>query len=49
MLRKDVIHSLMCHGSIDVAAVERRHGIHFEAYFTEELEPTRDDWKRTAW
>jgi oxygen-independent coproporphyrinogen-3 oxidase len=37
VLRKDVIHTLMCYGSIDVAAVERRHGIQFDAYFTDEL------------
>lgn len=37
VLRKDVIHTLMCYGSIEFAAVERRHGIQFDAYFTQEL------------
>ena len=27
----------MCYGSIEFAAVERRHGIQFDAYFTQEL------------
>jgi oxygen-independent coproporphyrinogen-3 oxidase len=41
-LRKDVIHSIMCHGAIDVAAFERRHEVRFEDYFAAELERLRD-------
>ena len=41
ILRKDVIHEIMCHGSIDVAAVERRHGVRFDGYFAPELERLR--------
>jgi len=41
VLRKDVIHELMCHGSIDIAAVERRHGIEFDGYFASELQRLR--------
>jgi oxygen-independent coproporphyrinogen-3 oxidase len=36
-LRADVIAQLMCHGELDVEAVERRFGIDFEAYFAEVL------------
>ena len=32
-IREDVIQQLMCSGEIDIAAVERRHGIDFDAYF----------------
>jgi oxygen-independent coproporphyrinogen III oxidase len=41
LLRKDIIHGIMCHGSIDMAAIERRHGMHFESYFAHELERLR--------
>ena len=41
VLRKDVIHEIMCHGSIDKAAVERRHGVHFDDYFAPELQRLR--------
>jgi oxygen-independent coproporphyrinogen III oxidase len=36
--RADVIQQLMCRGEIDVAAVERRHGIDFVSYFAQPLE-----------
>ncbi len=36
-LRADVIAQLMCKGSIDIEAVERRFGIEFDAYFAEVL------------
>lgn len=36
-LRSDVIQQLMCRGSIDVAAVERRHDIDFDRYFADAL------------
>jgi oxygen-independent coproporphyrinogen III oxidase len=32
-IRKDVIQQIMCHGSIDIPATERRQGIEFDAYF----------------
>lgn len=32
LLRRDVIHTLMCHGRIDVAEIEAAHGINF--YYT---------------
>ncbi len=41
ILRRDVIHEIMCHGSIDVAAVERRHGVCFDGYFAPELQRLR--------
>ncbi|EXF46680.1 oxygen-independent coproporphyrinogen III oxidase [Pseudomonas sp. BAY1663] len=36
-LRRDVIISLMCHGRIDYAEIERKHGIVFRDYFAESL------------
>jgi len=36
-LRADVIQSLMCHGSVAVAAIEARHGIDFARYFAGSL------------
>ncbi|MGD0491529.1 MAG: oxygen-independent coproporphyrinogen III oxidase [Steroidobacteraceae bacterium] len=41
VVRKDVIHDIMCNGSIDVATVERRHGIRFDGYFADELDRLR--------
>jgi oxygen-independent coproporphyrinogen-3 oxidase len=32
-LRADVIQQLLCHGRIDVAGIESRHGIDFNDYF----------------
>ena len=37
MLRRHVIHSLMCNFELDVAAVEERFGVEFDRYFAEEL------------
>ena len=37
-LRADLIQSLMCQGRIPVAALERRYGIDFAAYFAEALD-----------
>ncbi|UYG07682.1 oxygen-independent coproporphyrinogen III oxidase [Halomonas sp. M4R1S46] len=38
VLRRDVINALMCHGRIDVAAIEADHGIVFRTYFAEALD-----------
>ena len=38
ILRRDVIHALMCNLALDFAAIEQRHGIDFEHYFDRELE-----------
>lgn len=35
-IRKDVIDAIMCHGFIDIPAVEARNDIVFDAYFAEE-------------
>lgn len=37
VLRRDVIHAIMCHGTLSFAAVEARHGIAFRDYFGVEL------------
>jgi oxygen-independent coproporphyrinogen-3 oxidase len=37
LLRADVIQSLMCEFAVDRAAVERKHGVDFGAYFAREL------------
>jgi oxygen-independent coproporphyrinogen III oxidase len=37
LVRANVIEQLMCHGSIDVQAIELRHGIEFGAYFKDAL------------
>ncbi|MBS0366533.1 MAG: oxygen-independent coproporphyrinogen III oxidase [Proteobacteria bacterium] len=36
-IRAEVIEGLMCHGTIEVAAIERRHGIDFDTYFSDSL------------
>jgi oxygen-independent coproporphyrinogen-3 oxidase len=36
-LRRDVIMALMCQGRLDFDAIERAHGVQFEAYFADEL------------
>ena len=36
VIRKDVIQQIMCHGTIDLPATERRFGIEFDAYFQAE-------------
>lgn len=38
VLRADVIQSLMCHGVIDIAAVEARHEIDFRRYFAADIQ-----------
>jgi oxygen-independent coproporphyrinogen-3 oxidase len=38
LLRRDVIQQLMCHGDVDVATTEVRHGIRFAEYFRGELD-----------
>jgi oxygen-independent coproporphyrinogen III oxidase len=38
LLRREVIHSLMCGGVADMRQIEARHGISFPAYFARELE-----------
>lgn len=45
-LRRDVIHDLMCHGRVDVDAIEARHSIDFASHFADALAalaPMRDD------
>jgi len=41
-VRKDVINRLMCHGFVEVAAVEAAHGIDFKRYFHSEFERLRE-------
>ena len=36
-LRRDVIHDLMCNFHVEFAAIEARHGIEFQEYFSEDL------------
>jgi len=36
-VRADVIQQLMCNGAIDMALIERRHGIEFDVYFSAAL------------
>lgn len=38
VVRADVIQQLMCLGRIDIAALERRHQIEFDLYFSEDLQ-----------
>jgi oxygen-independent coproporphyrinogen III oxidase len=38
LLRRDVIHALMCHCAVSFAAIESRHGIAFSDYFAVELD-----------
>ncbi|HMA00696.1 MAG TPA: oxygen-independent coproporphyrinogen III oxidase [Steroidobacteraceae bacterium] len=55
LIRRDVINAIMCHGFVDAAGVEDRHGIEFGSYFRKELDQLRalradglvdftDDW-----
>jgi oxygen-independent coproporphyrinogen III oxidase len=37
VVRADLIQGLMCQGSVEIAEVERRHGIDFRAYFADAL------------
>jgi oxygen-independent coproporphyrinogen-3 oxidase len=41
LIRKDVINYIMCHGVVDVAGIETKHGIAFGHYFARELEQLR--------
>jgi len=46
VLRADLIQQLMCQGEIPIGALERRHGIDFQAYFADalvRLQPLRED------
>jgi oxygen-independent coproporphyrinogen III oxidase len=38
VLRADIIQQLMCRAAVDVAAIEQRHGIHFQTYFSDAIE-----------
>jgi len=40
-IRRDIINQLMCHGCVEIAAVERRHQLEFGTYFRPELEKLR--------
>ena len=40
-IRKDVIGQIMCHGMVNIGAVQSRHGIEFERYFARELGPLK--------
>lgn len=45
-LRRDVIHAMMCHFTVSIAAIEATHGIAFGQYFATELDalkPMIDD------
>jgi len=41
IVRADVIQQLMCQGAVDIAQVEKRYEIDFNAYFTESLQRLR--------
>jgi len=38
LIRKDVINQIMCHGFVDAAGIEGKHGIEFGSYFGKELQ-----------
>jgi oxygen-independent coproporphyrinogen-3 oxidase len=38
VLRSDVIQQLMCHGEIDIDAIEQRYDIEFASYFADSME-----------
>ena len=40
-IRADVIQQIMCHGLVDIQALQVRHGIEFEEYFSPELQRLR--------
>ncbi|MDG9922958.1 MULTISPECIES: oxygen-independent coproporphyrinogen III oxidase [unclassified Pseudomonas] len=42
VLRGEVIGALMCHGRVDFATVEARHGIRFQEYFADSLAALRE-------
>jgi oxygen-independent coproporphyrinogen-3 oxidase len=37
LLRQDIIQGLMCYDEVDIALIERRHGIRFATHFAAEL------------
>jgi oxygen-independent coproporphyrinogen III oxidase len=41
VVRADIIQRLMCHGEIDIAAIERRHEVDFRRYFADALARVR--------
>jgi oxygen-independent coproporphyrinogen III oxidase len=41
LVRREVIHGIMCHGRIDPAEIEERFGIEFDVYFAREIERLR--------
>jgi oxygen-independent coproporphyrinogen-3 oxidase len=41
-LRKDVIQQIMCHGTVDIAALERRYTIRFDEHFAAEKDRLRE-------
>jgi oxygen-independent coproporphyrinogen-3 oxidase len=41
LIRKEVIHQIMCNGIVDIVQVEARCGIRFDEYFADELERLR--------
>jgi len=43
VLRREVIHSIMCNWRVDKRAVERRHGIDFDEHFATELAQLEGD------
>ncbi|WP_027966342.1 oxygen-independent coproporphyrinogen III oxidase [Halomonas halocynthiae] len=42
MLRRDVINTLMCHGSVDFAVIEAAHGIDFKTTFADALQELQE-------
>lgn len=40
-IRRDIINQIMCHGSVEIAAIERRHELRFSEYFANELAKLR--------
>lgn len=41
VVRADVIQQLMCHGAIDIGAIERLHSVDFSSYFSDALQRLR--------
>jgi len=41
VIRADLIQMLMCHGTVDLPAFERRHDLDFHIYFAAELDRLR--------
>ncbi len=36
-IRRDIINQIMCHGSVEIAAIERKHQLRFDEYFADEV------------